>query len=321
MNHFYELFREQGYIFALSTTVISSLMQWATDLSTISMLKKSPMLLEIDKHTHIQTDNNAIQIQLMCVFNIIKQLKQNLVQPEAKHIKYLVLDASSPSRVCVIPIENKDYAIVISLNLLEKQINSAEWKTIIAHEIGHILNHDVDDTFLFNQFLAMLSSKIICSTVIFLLKNIFELIYQKPAQIIELMLAIGMITALIHKNLELSQFFIQKEIKADKKSFSITHDNQSLISGLQKLEDYQTQDLQNFILQSCGIPKAPKPLTNSTVNFFLLDTDPHREARQFVKAYVNYYLQIQKMCNGWLVVASHPQNEDRANKLYSYSYK
>lgn len=154
----------------------------------------------------------------MTILNIIKELKSQIQEAEAQHIKYLMFSSEDCLMLAVTHVKNKDYVILISSEMLEKEFAPCEWKAMIAHEMGHIIHHDVDDTFYDNYFLAMLSLRILFFNMIFLLNSIPELMERKPTQILELIVAIGVISACIHKNLALSQYFIQKEIRADKKA-------------------------------------------------------------------------------------------------------
>ena len=320
MNDFNALFRERGYGHSLCLIALSALMQCFIELSKIMFFKENTGFVEIDRCRGSDIKDNSKQKQFMTVLNIIKELKRQIPEAEAQHIKYLMLSSDACYMLAVTHVENRDYVILISPEMLEKEITPREWKAMIAHEMGHIIHHDVDDTFYDNYFLAMLSLRILFFNMIFLLNSIPELMERKPTQILELVVAIGVISACVHKNLALSQYFIQKEIRADKKSVAITHDHEALITGIQKVEHYQNQNVHDACLQFFGVPPAPKPLGNSTYHFMFVNEDRYQNTRQRLKTYVDFSLQMKKMFTGWFAVATHPQNEERFKKLNSYSY-
>ena len=318
MNDFNALFREQGYGHGLYLATLSALMQCFIELSKIMLFKENTGFVEIDRCRGSDLKDSSKQKQFMTVLNIIKELKSQIQGAEAQHIKYLMLSSDACYMLAVTHVENRDYVILISPEMLEKEITPREWKAMIAHEMGHIIHHDVDDAFFNNYFLAMLSLRILFFNMIFLLNSIPELMERKPTQILELIIAIGVISACIHKNLALSQYFIQKEIRADKKSVEITHDHEALITGIRKIEHYQNQNIHDACLQFFGVPPAPKPLANSIYNFNFLNDDPYQNERQRLKTYVDFCLQMKKILTGWFVVATHPQDEERFKKLNSY---
>jgi hypothetical protein len=318
MNDFNALFRERGYGHIFYLAALSALMQCVIELSKIMFFKENTGFVEIDRCRGSDLKDPSKQKQFMTVLNIIKELKCQIPEAEAQHIKYVMLSSEDCYMLAVTHVKNKDYVILISPEMLEKEFTHCEWKAMIAHEMGHIIHHDVDDTFTNNYLLAMLSLRILFFNMIFLLNSIPELMERKPTQILELIVAIGVISVCIHKNLALSQYFIQKEIRADKKSVAITHDHEALITGLQKLEHYQ--NLYDACLQFFGVPPAPKPLENLTPHFMFVNEDRYQNTRQRLKTYVDFSLQMKKMFTGWFVVATHPQNEERFKKLNSYSY-
>jgi hypothetical protein len=175
MNDFNELFREQGYGHGLYLATLSALMQCFIELSKIMPFREKTDFVEIDRCRGSDIKDSSKQKQFMTILNIIKELKRQIPEAEAQHIKYLMLSSEDCLMLAVTHVKNKDYVILISSEMLEKEFAPCEWKAMIAHEMGHIIHHDVDDTFYDNYFLAMLSLRILFFKMIFLLNSIPEL--------------------------------------------------------------------------------------------------------------------------------------------------
>lgn len=312
-----EFFCANGYFHILQAVCLVNFMNIITTQNSNLQNLQPEFLIEIDKFQAFKIPDASLNTRANQIFNIIKELKTKIHSPLAQHIKYLKISNSDKPTIQTTSVLDRDYVIEVSYGMINKDFNIQEIRAVIAHEIGHILHHDVNEIFVFNYYLAQLTPALILASLAYICNQLPAIFKGKSVESIESITGLLIVASLIYKNNNLSQFFIQKEFQADKKSIEMVGDPQALISAIKKLEKYQAEYI---LIENSRFFQIPpqKNLTDDRHNFVMFQQDPYSMEREFVKTFVKLQLKICELAKGWLLVASHPYSDERYQQIMRY---